>query len=67
MQVIVNNQAVELPDSSTIPDLFSSLNIESTKGLALAVNEQILLKESWPNYQLQTNDNILLIKATQGG
>lgn len=67
MNVIVNQQVVELPDPARIPDLFSALNIESHKGIALAVNDQIVRKEHWDGFQFSSNDKILIIKATQGG
>jgi len=67
MHVIVNQQAMELCDSATIPDLFSSLQINSTKGIALAVNDQIVRREHWDDFRFSSNDNILIIKATQGG
>lgn len=67
MNVIVNQQVVELPDPARIPDLLSTLKIESTKGIALAVNDQILRKEHWEEFQFSSNDKILIIKATQGG
>jgi sulfur carrier protein len=67
MNVIVNQQAVELPDSAKVPDLFSSLQIDSTKGIALAVNDQIVRREHWNEFQFSSNDKILIIKATQGG
>jgi len=67
MNVIVNQQVVELPDPAYISDLLSTLQIESAKGIALAVNDQILLKEHWAEFQFSSNDKILIIKATQGG
>jgi len=67
MHVIVNQQAMELPDSASVSDLFSSLQISSTKGIALAINDQIVRREQWPGFQFSANDKILIIKATQGG
>ena len=67
MNVIVNQQVVELPDSAKIQDLLSTLKIESAKGIALAINDQILRKEYWEEFTFSPNDKILIIKATQGG
>lgn len=36
-------------------------------GIAVAVNEEIIPKTNWDTYQVQDNDNILIITATQGG
>ncbi|PTN04344.1 sulfur carrier protein ThiS [Mangrovibacterium marinum] len=67
MHVIVNQQAMELPDSASVPDLLSALQINSIKGIALAVNDQIVRREHWNDFRFSSNDNILIIKATQGG
>ena len=36
-------------------------------GIAVAVNEEILPRADWHEYQVKENDNILIITATQGG
>lgn len=36
-------------------------------GIALAVNETVIPKNEWEKFQLQDNDKVLIIKATQGG
>ncbi len=67
MLVTVNHQPVELPERATIPTLFSSLQMESTSGIALAINEQIIRRDQWENHYFCENDQVLIIKATQGG
>ena len=44
----------------------STLKIES-KGIAIAVNQTVISKSEWNKTQLKENDNITIIKATQGG
>ena len=44
-----------------------SLQMSSTNGIALAVNERVISKSDWEKFELKENDKILLIKATQGG
>ncbi len=67
MNVIVNQQTVELPESSSISSLFLKLKIESQKGIALAVNGQIIRKANWNEFQFSENDKVTIIRATQGG
>lgn len=67
MNVIVNNKTVELPDASGINALLVQLNIASPQGIAIAVNEQVVPKSDWQSCVLNDNDQILLIRATQGG
>ncbi|WP_163708587.1 sulfur carrier protein ThiS [Mangrovibacterium lignilyticum] len=67
MNVIVNHQSVELPDPASISDLLFTLKIESPKGIALAINDEILRKDRWNEFLFSENDKVLIIKATQGG
>jgi len=67
MNVIVNNKIVELPDASGITALLEQLKLPSPQGIAIAVNEQVVPKSEWHGCVLKHNDQILLIRATQGG
>ncbi|MDV7696413.1 sulfur carrier protein ThiS [Chryseobacterium soli] len=40
---------------------------ELKKGIAVAVNNSIVPKPSWPDTLLKDKDSILIITATQGG
>ena len=51
----------------TIPGLLSSLEIHQSKGIALAVNDEIIVKEKWNSFEFKENDKITIIKASQGG
>lgn len=66
MKLFVNSQE-RIFSGTTITELISSLDIKSTKGIALAINEKVISKSTWGKYQLKENDKILIIKATQGG
>jgi len=37
------------------------------KGIAVAVNNQVVSKTAWVDFELKENDKILVIKASQGG
>lgn len=67
MEVLVNNQPIQTPDSCTLDKLMPLLGITDTRGLAVAVNEQVIAKINWLSYELLPEDKIMLIKATQGG
>jgi len=67
MTVFVNRLAVELSEHDNILSLLEKLEIVSTKGIAVAINEQIIRKDCWPSFQFSENDQVLIIKATQGG
>lgn len=69
MTIQLNDKFVTVPDSSTLEYLLlNELNITpDKKGMAIAVNENIIPKKEWKNYQLKNNDQILVIIAAQGG
>lgn len=64
--VNVNNTAHTFNSSSNLQDLLTQLDI-SEKGIAIAVNNQIISKTEWGHHQLAEGGHILIIRATQGG
>ena len=66
ISVNVNETAVQLENDANINVLLSKVNTPP-KGIAVAVNNAIISKSKWNEARLQDNDNILIIKATQGG
>ncbi len=53
-------------EQSTLDVLLNILKI-NTKGIAVAINNQIITKSAWSNTSLKENDNVTIIQATQGG
>jgi sulfur carrier protein len=66
MRITVNHQEIEAEQTlaSLLANLFPQRNYQ---GIAIAVNQKIVVKENWPVFQIKENDNIVLIRATQGG
>lgn len=64
--VQVNEIEIEIEESTSIPQLLQKINT-SIDGIAIAINNKIISKNSWESQQFIQNDNILIIKATQGG
>jgi len=67
MQVKVNHQTLVLSDGATIAALLATLEISSPTGIAIAINDQVIKRDQWSSHLLCENDQILIIKATQGG
>ena len=67
MNIYVNNKAIGLSEESVIADALQSLSIAPQKGMALAVNSQVIPMQQWTTYTLSEGDKIMIIKATQGG
>ena len=64
--VTVNQDTKNISATASLDKLLEQLNI-SLVGIAVAVNNQIITKQNWANTSLHQNDNITIIKATQGG
>ena len=64
--VNVNNTRHTLPSQSSLRDLLTQLDI-SDKGIAVAVNNEIISKNEWSSRALAEGENVLMIRATQGG
>jgi len=66
LKVVVNNKEVEISDESTINDLISEMNMPD-RGIAIAINNEVIPKENWAGFKLIKETRVTLIKATQGG
>jgi sulfur carrier protein len=67
MEIIFNSSIQEIQEQTSIQIILNDLIGEKQKGIAVAVNETVVPKTKWNSYVLQPNDNVLVIKATQGG
>ena len=66
MELIINSELKQF-SGKNISELVQSLQMTNTNGIALAVNDKVIAKNDWTSFQLNNNDKILIIKATQGG
>lgn len=67
MEIFVNNQPIETEEQTSLLSLIFSQVGENSKGLAVAINEEVIPKNEWEKTILNQNDQVLIIKATQGG
>lgn len=67
MNIYINNQLQEMPGQPKISDALTRLQITSQKGIAIAVNNNVIPRADWDTHVLQAEDKVTLIKATQGG
>lgn len=67
MNIYVNNKLQEVPGQANIIAMLEVLNITSQKGIAIAINNNVVPGAEWQTYVLQDDDKVTLIKATQGG
>jgi sulfur carrier protein len=66
INIKVNNTKHQFQSNNSLEALLTQLNI-SVNGIAVAVNENIITKTDWNTKTLNEGDEILVIKATQGG
>ncbi len=67
MEITVNKQNFAVADNCSLQQMYADVLQQPAKGLAIAVNEEIIPKADWESYCLKPGDQIILIKATQGG
>jgi sulfur carrier protein len=66
MKITVNENLVQLDDQCNIEQLLIVLE-SPLKGSAIAVNQKIISRSEWVNYQLQEDDQVSLFQAIAGG
>ena len=67
MEIKLNNQLKTFPEQCTVQQLLDEIIPEKQKGIAVAVNSSVIPKTDWSNHFLANQDEVLIIKATQGG
>ncbi len=67
MKVFVNQKQVEISTQANVTTLLQKVSLPTLTGIAVAVNNQVVKKDDWESYYLSEDDNVLVIKAAQGG
>ena len=67
MEITVNQQNYSVSDVCCLQQMVDTVLLQYTKGIAIAVNQEIIAKSNWETYFLKPGDNLTIIKATQGG
>lgn len=66
MNIIVNGDKVELADGANVKQLAEKQNLPE-KGVAVAVNNDMVPRTDWENRILKEGDDVIIIKAVCGG
>jgi sulfur carrier protein len=62
------NGKPETVDAATIADLLAGLGVDpARRGLAVAVNGEVVPRQSWPGHRLAANDDVEIVRPLQGG
>lgn len=66
MNVMVNGEAHELDAGITVGGLVA-VWAPSPKGLAVAVNEEVVPRSMWDDVELRPDDRVEVLTASRGG
>ncbi|GAA2520020.1 sulfur carrier protein ThiS [Pilimelia columellifera] len=64
--VLVNGNARRVPDETTVAQLVL-LVAGLSRGIAVAVNGEVLTRSAWPATVLSAGDEVEVLTAAQGG
>lgn len=67
MNILINNEQSVVPEGATVQEVVISLLQLNPSGMAIAINDSIVPRHLWESSKLQTNDRMLVIKASKGG
>jgi sulfur carrier protein len=66
IRVILNGKNTEFQGSLTVSALLDSLNINARQ-VAVAINGEVLTRDSWAEAEIQAGDTIEVVRAAGGG
>ena len=66
ISINVNNEIKEVEINTSVAQLMQILK-QDKAGIAVAINNEIVMNSNWQSTIIKANDNVLLIQATQGG
>ncbi|MNU62907.1 sulfur carrier protein ThiS [compost metagenome] len=67
MTISFNNQTLEVEDRMVLSNFVFQQLGEKQNGIAVAINGEVKSKTIWQEVLLNEQDDVLIIKATQGG
>ena len=67
MNISFNGDTLLVETDISLLTFLEQHNLSEKTGIAVAINQSVVPKSKWAEHKLITNDNILVITATQGG
>jgi thiamine biosynthesis protein ThiS len=67
MTILINDEMKVVPDGATVSDVVLNILQLQPVGMAIAINDAIVHRTHWETRQLQSDDKMLVIKASKGG
>jgi sulfur carrier protein len=66
LALTVNGDAITLPSGTTVAELLVRLDA-GPRGVAVAVNEDVVPRSAWGSTALVAGDRVEVLRAAQGG
>jgi len=66
MRLLLNGVEHELPDDCSVADALAAVGAPAT-GVAVAVDDDVVPRASWPTYRLREGAAVEVLTAVQGG
>jgi sulfur carrier protein len=67
MNLTLNGEAHELASGSSIPDVLGILGFEAGRGVAVAVDGEVVPRSGWDEVRLTDGMRVEVLRAVQGG
>ena len=67
MNISLNDEPHEIGEGMKLKDFLITLDFDDFKGWAVAINENVIPRNTFQDVILHEGDKLLLIQATQGG
>lgn len=68
MNITVNGETKEVSPGLTLQQLLLELEIDPSRpGIAVAINQEVILRTLWEETEIQPDNEIEIIRAAQGG
>ena len=67
MTIHINDQPRALAAGTVLADLLRELGLAERKGVAIAINDEVVPRSSWSARPLADGERVIVIQATQGG
>ena len=67
MNISLNDEPHEITEGMKLKDFLITLDFDNFNGWAVAINENVIPRDTFQLVTLQQGDRLLLIQATQGG
>ncbi|MEX1103160.1 MAG: sulfur carrier protein ThiS [Dehalococcoidia bacterium] len=67
ISIHLNGEEHAIASGATVADLLLGMGLENPRGIAVAVNDEVVRKGEWPVTRLAPGDRVEVITALQGG